>query len=65
MATNPVGKGTKTLGINMSKEMCEEIEARAASMHLSSSRYAKLILMDWMESGRQLTLKENYSKKSG
>ena len=26
MATNPIGKGTKTIGINMSKKMADELE---------------------------------------
>jgi cyclopropane fatty-acyl-phospholipid synthase-like methyltransferase len=58
MTTNPIGKGTKTIGINMSKDMADEIEKRASSMHLSASKYAKLILLDWLESDKKLTLKE-------
>ena len=28
MATNPSGKGTKTIGINMNQKMAEELERR-------------------------------------
>lgn len=59
MATNPVGKGTKTIGINMNSEMADELEKRAKSMQISTSRYCKVILSNWMESGQKLTLQES------
>jgi hypothetical protein len=58
MATNPIGKNTKTIGINMSKEMADELELRASSMHLSTSKYCKVILTEWISSGKKLTLQE-------
>ncbi|MHC4370258.1 MAG: hypothetical protein ACYSW8_21820 [Planctomycetota bacterium] len=58
MASNPTGKGTKTIGLNMKKEMAEELERRAASMQLSTGKYCKLILGDWISSGKKLQLKE-------
>lgn len=58
MATNPKGKGTKTIGINMKNSMAEELEYRAASMQLSTSAYCKIILGEWLSSGRKLTLEE-------
>ncbi len=58
MATNPVGKNTKTIGINMTKSMADELEARATSMHLSTSKYCKVILTEWINSGKKLTLQE-------
>jgi len=58
MATNPPGKGSKTIGINMKKEMAEELERRAASMHLSTGAYCKIILSDWLKSGKKLRLEE-------
>ena len=48
----------KTIGINMDKKMAEEIEKRAESMHLSTGKYCKLILADWIESGQKLNLSE-------
>jgi len=39
MATNPIGKGTKTIGINMPAKMADELIDRAESMHLSASKY--------------------------
>ena len=56
--THPIGKGTKTLGINMKIEMAEEIEKRAESMHLSASKYVKIILQHWLDSGDKLKLEE-------
>jgi len=58
MATNPIGKGTKTIGINMSKAMANNLEKRADSMHISKSKYCKIILQQWLDSGKKLTLSE-------
>ena len=58
MGTNPVGKNTKTIGINMTKEVADELEKRANSMHLSTSKYCKVILTEWLNSGKKLTLQE-------
>ena len=58
MATNPVGKNTKTIGINMNRKMADELEKRAGSMHISTSKYCKIILSEWMNSGKKLTLSE-------
>ena len=58
MATNPMGKGTKIIGINMSKKMADELERRSSSMHISKSKYCKIILQQWLDSGKKLTLSE-------
>jgi hypothetical protein len=58
MVTNPIGKGTKTIGINMDKKMAAELEKRATTMHISKSNYCKIILRQWLESGKKLTLSE-------
>jgi len=58
MATNPIGKGTKTIGINMSEEMATNLEKRAVSMHISKSKYCKIILQRWLHSDKKLTLSE-------
>ena len=58
MTTNPIGKGTKTIGINMSGKMAKELESRAESMHLSVSKYCKIILQQWIDSGKKLNLTE-------
>lgn len=59
MATHPVGKRTKTIGINMKKEFAEELERRAKSMQLSTGSYCKIILGEWIASGSKLKLKEH------
>jgi hypothetical protein len=58
MATNPIGRGSKTIGLNMDKKMAAELEARAASMHISKSKYCKIVLQQWIDSGKKLTLGE-------
>lgn len=58
MATNPIGKGTKTIGINMATKMANDLEKRASSMHISKSKYCKIILQQWLDSGKKLTLSE-------
>ncbi len=58
MVTNPAGKGTKTLGINMKADMASELERRAKSMQLSTGSYCKIILRQWIDSGAKLKLQE-------
>ena len=58
MATKATGKTKKTIGINIKKQMADELEARAKSMHLSNSKYIKIILMQWIASGKKLKLEE-------
>ncbi len=58
MATHPVGKDSKTIGINMSKKMADRLTKRANSMHLSTSKYCKVVLQQWLDSGQKLVLKE-------
>ena len=58
MSTNPTGKGTKTVGINMKLNMANELNTRADSMHISVSKYCKLILQQWIDSGKKLKLAE-------
>lgn len=58
MATNPAGKGTKTIGINMKLEVANEIERRAESMQISTGAYCKIILGRWLDSGKKVTLQE-------
>ena len=38
----------------MKQEMVDELEARAKSMHLSTSKYCTIILAQWMKSGEKL-----------
>ena len=58
MTTNPIGKGTKTIGINMSNTMASELERRSSSMSISKSKYCKIILQQWFDSGEKLILSE-------
>ena len=59
MATNPIGQGTKTIGINMKDEMARELEQRAKTMNISTGAYCRLILADWIENGEGLQLEEH------
>ncbi len=58
MPTNPIGKGTKTIGINMCNKMADDLEKRANSMHISTGKYCRIILQQWIDSGKKLTLGE-------
>lgn len=58
MATNPIGKNTRNIGINMDEKICAELVKRANSMHLSVSKYCKIILTQWLDSGNKLKLEE-------
>ena len=57
MTPSAAEKNTKTIGINMSKKMSDELEGRAISMHLSTSKYCKLVLAQWLASKEKLKLK--------
>jgi len=48
----------KLVGINMKKELVDEIERRASSMQFSTGKYCKIILQQWMDSGKKLKLEE-------
>lgn len=47
---------TRTMGINMSKTMFADIEARSKIMKISKSLYCKTILGRWLESGMALKI---------
>ena len=48
----------KTIGVNMAESTASEIEKRAESMSLSTSAYCKIILENWVASGKKLELIE-------
>ncbi len=58
MPTNPIGKGTKIVNVNMQKEMAVDLERRAADLKISTGSYIKLILKQWADSGQELPLSE-------
>ncbi|MCF7849654.1 MAG: hypothetical protein K9M45_12450 [Kiritimatiellales bacterium] len=58
MARKPTGNTTKTIGINMKAKMADELEKRAESMHISTSKYCKIIFDQWLKSGNKLSLTE-------
>ena len=49
----------KTIGINMKQDMADDLQKRADSMHLSVSKYCKLIIGQWLDSGEKLKLQES------
>lgn len=58
MTRKPTGIEKKTIGINMKDDMANEIERRARSMQLSTGAYCKIILGQWIASGKKLKLQE-------
>ncbi len=48
----------KTIGVNMKAEMANAIDERAKSMQISTAKYCKIILQQWLDSGNKLTLNE-------
>jgi hypothetical protein len=53
-----MGKEKKTIGISMKKEMADDLEKRAKSMLISTSNYCRIILGQWLSSGKKLQLEE-------
>jgi len=45
------------MGVNMTQEMAAEIEKYAKWMRLSTGKYGKVILSQWIDSGRKLKLR--------
>ena len=58
MARKATGIRTKTIGLNITREMADQLEKRASSMHLSTSKYCKIIFAEWLSSGKKLNLTE-------
>jgi hypothetical protein len=58
MARTATGIKTKTIGLNITQEMADQLEERASSMHLSTSKYCKIIFAEWLSSGKKLNLTE-------
>lgn len=58
MGRKPLGKEIKVIGINMKKEISDELERRAKSMHISVGAYCKIIFQNWIEADNKLTLQE-------
>ena len=59
MATNPLGKGTKTIGVNMKLELAAELERRCTSMGISAGAYIKILLHKHFDSDKPLVLTES------
>ena len=51
-------KEAKTVGINMQEDMANDLEKRAKSINLSTSAYCRVILQQWLDSGKKLVLQE-------
>ena len=58
MATNKIGKGTSTIGVNMPSALANELQSRAKSMSISKSKYVKIVLQQWVDSKKKLVLSE-------
>ena len=54
----PHGKDIITVGVAVPAEMREELVSRAASVPISLSNYCKIVLGEWLKSGKKLTLGE-------
>ena len=58
MTTNKVGRNTKTVGLNMPSKVAKELERRAKSMGISTGKYCKIVLYNWLASGEKLSISE-------
>ena len=59
MKTQTVGTNAKRIRVELPEETAAELERRAASMHLTTSRYALHILLDCINSDKTLMMQEN------
>lgn len=56
MSIHSLGSGAETIDINMTLEMEDDIKARASSMQISTEKYIKIVLQQWIDSGNNLTM---------
>ena len=54
----PQKRKTKNIGVSVNSEIANELEQRAKSIDLSTSAYCKIILCEWIKSGKKLHLDE-------
>lgn len=62
MATNPMGKGTKTIGLNMKLPMARELEKRASSLGISTGAYCKIVIRRHLVSQVKVTLSDSHAE---
>tara|TARA_A100001015_G_C14689611_1_gene593929 strand:+ start:275 stop:748 length:474 start_codon:yes stop_codon:yes gene_type:complete len=65
MATNPMGKGTKIIGINMKLPMARELEKRASSLGISTGAYCKIVIRRHLDSDAKITLSDSSKGSQG
>ena len=49
---------TSAVGLNLPNVMADDLKKRAKSMDISTSKYCKLVLENWLSSGKKLKLSE-------
>ena len=60
--SKPKEKDTKMIGANAPIILCSELESRAASISMSTSKYCTLVLLAWVKSGKKLMTSEQHTK---
>jgi predicted DNA-binding protein len=55
MGTNPLGKGTKNVSVNMAEELRDELAKLADASGLTLSAYIKTVLADAVKDGATIT----------
>lgn len=58
MSTHPIGQGKRTLGVCMPEERVNEIMMRADKVGVSTARYCRTILIDFLDSGKTVSFAE-------
>ena len=59
MRTQSAETNAKRIRVELPKEVADELERRAASIHLTTSMYALHILLDCINSDKTLMVQEN------
>jgi hypothetical protein len=54
-----MGKGTKTIGINMKYSMARELERRASGLGISTGAYCKIVICRHLDSDAKLMLSDS------
>lgn len=62
MGTNPLGKGTKNVSVNMTEELRDSVAALAEASGLTLSAYVKAVLSEAVADGAKINMKVDRSQ---
>lgn len=59
MKNNTAGRSTRNIRVSLPRNALDELERRAAAIHLSADEFALFVLIDWIGSGKKFEMQED------